>query len=313
MAKTMNDPIQPTKSNLDSPCSGEQGNKRGRLVIVTGLSGSGKSTAARALEDQGYFVVDNLPLVLLPNFMELPQQSAGRSTPVAVVIDIRNQDYLSRFREILQQIKDAGHQVDVLFLDAADDILVRRFSETRRRHPLKQNEGVLESVRQERRLLSEVMGRATITIDSSLFTPHQLRAKVLQIGFGGDQNYPLAVLLQSFGFRHGLPAGSDLVMDVRFLPNPHFVPDLRPQTGLSAAVSDYVMSQPATQEFLSSFLGMLKFLLPHYHQEGKSYLTISIGCTGGHHRSVALVEKLYQELSGSFMTMEVLHRDIAKE
>ncbi len=309
----MGDLIQPTKSGLDTPLSGGRGMKRGRLVIITGLSGSGKSTAARALEDQGFFVVDNLPLVLLPEFMELPQQSAGRSTPVAVVIDIRNQDYLSSYREILQQIKDAGHQVDVLFLDAADDVLVRRYSETRRRHPLKQKEGVLESVRQERRLLAEVMGRATITIDSSLLTPHQLRAKVLQIGFGGDESYPLAVLLQSFGFRHGLPAGSDLVMDVRFLPNPHFVPDLRPHTGLAAAVSDYVLSQPTTQQFLSSFLGLLKFLLPHYHQEGKSYLTISIGCTGGHHRSVALVEKIYQELSAPFMTMEVLHRDIAKE
>jgi UPF0042 nucleotide-binding protein len=287
--------------------------KRGRLVIVTGLSGSGKSTAARALEDQGFFVVDNLPLVLLPDFMELPQQSAGASTPVAVVIDIRNQDYLSRFREILQQIKGVGHQVDVLFLDAADDVLVRRYSETRRRHPLQHKVGVLESVRQERRLLAEVMGRATITIDSSLLTPHQLRAKVLQIGFGGDQSYPLAVLLQSFGFRHGLPAGSDLVMDVRFLPNPHFVPELRPHTGLVADVSDYVMSQPATQEFLASFLGLLNFLLPHYHYEGKSYLTISIGCTGGHHRSVALVEELYRELSAPFMTVEVLHRDITKE
>lgn len=287
--------------------------KRGRLVIITGLSGSGKSTAARALEDQGFFVVDNLPLVLLPQFMELPLQSAGPATPVAVVIDIRNQDYLSRYREMLQQIKDAGHQVDVLFLDAGDDVLVRRYSETRRRHPLNQKEGVLESVRKERRLLAEVMGRATITIDSSHLTPHQLRAKVLQIGFGGEESYPLAVLLQSFGFRHGLPAGSDLVMDVRFLPNPHFVPELRPHTGLAAAVSDYVMSQSATQQFLTSFLDMLQFLLPHYHQEGKSYLTISVGCTGGHHRSVAIVEKLAQKLSGPFMTLEVLHRDIAKE
>jgi len=287
--------------------------KRGRLVIITGLSGSGKSTAASALEDQGFFVVDNLPLVLLPQFMELPERFEGSSTPLAVVIDIRNQEYLSHYREILQEIQDAGHQVDVLFLDAADEVLVRRYSETRRRHPLKQKEGVLESVRKERRLLAEVMGRATITIDSSHLTPHQLRAKVLQIGFGGEKNYPLAVLLQSFGFRHGLPAGSDLVMDVRFLPNPHFVPELRPHTGLAAAVSDYVMTQPATQQFLTSFLDMLRFLLPHYHQEGKSYLTISVGCTGGHHRSVAIVEKLYKELSAPFMTLEVLHRDIAKD
>ncbi len=178
---------------------------------------------------------------------------------------------------------------------------------------MNQKEGVLESVRKERRLLAEVMGRATIAIDSSNLTPHQLRAKVLQIGFGGETSYPLAVLLQSFGFGHGLPAGSDLVMDVRFLPNPHFIPELRPHTGLAAAVSDYVMSQSATRQFLTSFLDMLKFLLPHFNQEGKSYLTISVGCTGGHHRSVAIVEKLSQELSAPFMTLEVLHRDIAKE
>lgn len=287
--------------------------QHGRLVIITGLSGSGKSTAAQALEDQGFFVVDNLPLVLLPEFMELPQQSVGPATPVAVVIDIRNQDYLSRYQEILHQIEAAGHKVDVLFLDAADDVLVRRYSETRRRHPLNQKEGVMESVRQERRLLAGIMGRATITIDSSNLTPHQLRAKVLQIGFGGKQNYPLAILLQSFGYRHGLPPGSDLVMDVRFLPNPHFIPELRPLTGLAAAVSEYVMAQTATQQFFGSFLSLLLFLLPHYHREGKSYLTISIGCTGGRHRSVAIVEKLYQELNAPFATMEVLHRDIAKE
>ncbi len=287
--------------------------KQGRLVVITGLSGSGKSTAAQALEDQGFFVVDNLPLVLLPQFMELPQQFDGRSTPVAVVIDVRNQEYLSDYREILQQLKAAGHQVDVLFLDAADDVLVRRYSETRRRHPLNRKQGVLESVRQERHLLTEVMGQATITIDSSYLTPHQLRSKVLQIGFGGDQNYPLAIVLQSFGFRHGLPPGSDLVMDVRFLPNPHFVPELRPHTGLAAAVSEYVLQQSTTEQFLEKFLDMMTFLLPHYRQEGKSYLTISIGCTGGRHRSVAIVEKLFQELQPPFATMEIFHRDIAKE
>ncbi len=287
--------------------------KQGRLVVITGLSGSGKSTAAQALEDQGFFVVDNLPLVLLPQFMDLTQQFDGRSTPVAVVIDVRNQEYLSSYREILQQLKTVGHRIDVLFLDAADEVLVRRYSETRRRHPLNQKQGVLESVRQERHLLTEVMGQATITIDSSYLTPHQLRSKILQIGFGGEVNYPLAIVLQSFGFRHGLPPGSDLVMDVRFLPNPHFVPELRLHTGLATAVSEYVLQQSETQQFLGKFLDMLSFLLPHYRREGKSYLTISIGCTGGRHRSVAIVEKLFQELQAPFATMEIFHRDIAKE
>jgi UPF0042 nucleotide-binding protein len=283
-----------------------------RLVIITGLSGSGKSTAARALEDEGFFVVDNLPVVLLPEFMKLNQSSGTANGNVAVVVDIRNQDFLSEYRNILQKVRSAGHRVDVYFFDAADEVLIRRYSETRRRHPLMQKEGLSLSITRERRLLAEVMELATVVIDSSGLTPHQLRAKVVQIARGRGGTLPLAVLLQSFGYRYGLPAGSDLVMDVRFLPNPHFIPELRPQTGLSSAVRDYVLSQDATRDFLNRFLELLRFLLPAYHQEGKSYLTISIGCTGGHHRSVAIVECLRQELDEPFMTLEVIHRDIAK-
>jgi UPF0042 nucleotide-binding protein len=283
-----------------------------RLVIITGLSGSGKSTAARSLEDEGFFVVDNLPVVLLPEFMELNQPPGLTNDNLAVVVDVRNQEFLSEYPNILQKVRDAGHKVDVYFFDAADDVLVRRYSETRRRHPLMQKEGLSVSIGRERELLSEVMELATVIIDSSGLTPHQLRAKVVQIARGGETGFPLAVLLQSFGYRYGPPPGSDLVMDVRFLPNPHFIPDLRPLTGLSSAVSDYVLSQPATREFLQRFLELLKFLLPEYRQEGKSYLTISIGCTGGHHRSVAIVEHLRQELQEPYMTLEVMHRDIAK-
>jgi UPF0042 nucleotide-binding protein len=282
-----------------------------RLVIITGLSGSGKSTAARALEDEGFFVVDNLPVVLLPDFMELHQPPDIVSNNVAVVVDIRNQEFLSEYRSILRKIQNAGHKVDIYFFDAADEVLMRRYSETRRRHPLMQKEGLSTSIGRERELLAEVMELATVIIDSSGLTPHQLRAKVVQIARGGT-GFPLAVLLQSFGYRYGLPLGSDLVVDVRFLPNPHFIPDLRPQTGLSEAVRDYVLAQPATREFLQRFVALLKFLLPEYRQEGKSYLTISVGCTGGHHRSVAIVEHLRNELQEPFTTLEVMHRDIAK-
>jgi UPF0042 nucleotide-binding protein len=284
---------------------------RRRLVIITGLSGSGKSTAARALEDEGFFVVDNLPVVLLPGFMELQQPPGIVNNNVAVVVDVRNQEFLSEYRSILQKIQGAGHKVDIYFFDAADEILMRRYSETRRRHPLMQKEGLTASICRERELLAEVKELATVIIDSSGLTPHQLRAKVVQIARGGA-GFPLAVLLQSFGYRYGLPVGSDLVMDVRFLPNPHFIPDLRPQTGLSEMVRDYVLSQPGTREFLVRFLSLLKFLLPEYRQEGKSYLTISVGCTGGHHRSVAIVEHLRKELQEPFTTLEVIHRDIAK-
>jgi UPF0042 nucleotide-binding protein len=176
-----------------------------------------------------------------------------------------------------------------------------------------QKEGLSASISRERELLTQVMELATVIIDSSGLTPHQLKAKVVQIARGGGARFPLAVLLQSFGFRYGLPPGSDLVMDVRFLPNPHFIPDLRPLTGLSQAVREYVLAQPATHDFLQRFLELIRFLLPEYRQEGKSYLSISIGCTGGHHRSVAIVEHLRKELQEPYMTLEVMHRDIAKE
>jgi UPF0042 nucleotide-binding protein len=256
--------------------------------------------------------VDNLPVVLLPEFMDLNQAPGTANSNLAVVVDVRNQEFLSEYRNILQKVRDAGHKVEVYFFDAADEVLMRRYSETRRRHPLMQKEGLSVSISRERQLLAEVIELATVVIDSSGLTPHQLRAKVVQIARGSGGGMPLAVLLQSFGYRYGLPVGSDLVMDVRFLPNPHFIPELRPQTGLSMAVREYVLSQSATLDFLNRFLDLLRFLLPAYRQEGKSYLTISIGCTGGHHRSVAIVERLRRELDEPSMTLEVMHRDIAK-
>lgn len=283
-----------------------------RVVIITGLSGSGKSTAARALEDEGFFVVDNLPLALLPQFLMLAEQGTRFASDVAVVIDVRNRDFLAGLEETFQAVREAGYQLDIFFFDAADEILLRRYSETRRRHPLTQAEGVSEGIRRERRLLGGLRNLATQVIDSTRLTPHQLRAQVVQIARGEEGLLPLVVQIQSFGFRYGIPPDSDLVIDVRFLPNPHFIPELQGQSGLDPAVSEYVVSQPSCREFLQHLQGLLHFLLPHYRSEGKSYLTISIGCTGGRHRSVAIVEELRPFLAGGGIALQVLHRDIDK-
>lgn len=285
---------------------------RKRVIIITGLSGSGKSTAARALEDEGFFVVDNLPLALLPQFLTLAEQGVRFTSDVAVVIDIRNRDFLAGLESTLQAVREAGYRLEIFFFDAADEILLRRYSETRRRHPLTQHEGVSEGIRRERRLMGGLRNLATLIVDSSRLTPHQLRAKVVQIARGEEGLLPLVVQLQSFGFRYGIPPDSDLVIDVRFLPNPHFIPELQSQTGLDPAVAEYVISRLPCREFLQHLQELLHFLLPHYHKEGKSYLTISIGCTGGRHRSVTIVEALRPALAGAGVTLKTIHRDIDK-
>jgi RNase adapter protein RapZ len=285
---------------------------RKRVIIISGLSGSGKSSAARALEDEGFFVVDNLPPALLPQFLLLAEEGGGFTPDVAVVIDVRNRDFMNGLEATLQKVKDAGFSPEIHFFEAADEVLIRRYSETRRRHPLAKKEGVSEGIRLERQLLIGLKDLATVIIDSSWMTPHQLREKVVRIVRGDEGFSPLVVQLQSFGFRYGIPPGSDLVMDVRFLPNPHFNDELRPLTGLDRPVSDFVLSQSVCRDFLIHFHNMLGFLLPHYQQEGKSYLTISVGCTGGRHRSAAIVESMRPFFAGEGIALRVIHRDIEK-
>ncbi|PLX86023.1 MAG: RNase adapter RapZ [Desulfuromonas sp.] len=285
---------------------------RKRVIIITGLSGSGKTSAARALEDEGFFVVDNLPLALLPQFLDLAEQGVRFTDDLAVVIDVRNRDFLAEYQATLETVREGGYALEVYFFDAADEVLIRRYSETRRRHPLALSEGLAQSIGEERNLLAGLRDLATVLIDSSWFTPNQLRAKVVQTARGRDGILPLEVKVQSFGYRYGISPGTDLVMDVRFLPNPHFVPDLRPLTGLDSAVSDYVLSQPTCRDFLERFRGLLGFLLPQYQKEGKSYLNIAIGCTGGRHRSVTVVEELRSWFADQGVTPQVLHRDISK-
>jgi UPF0042 nucleotide-binding protein len=279
-----------------------------QLVIITGLSGSGKSTGARALEDAGFFVIDNLPLIMLPDFLALTDHGYKK---VATVADARSSDFLGDCHDVLAQIKAAGHDVDVLFFEASNQDLVKRFSETRRRHPLVQKEGILAAIESEREVTSELRRMATVILDSSGLSVHQLRQRVLATVLGSeDHEGRLQIHIQSFGFRNGLPLGADLVFDVRFLDNPHFVEELRPKTGLDADVSNYVLSQPDYQAFLDRLKAMLFFLLPRYSREGKTSLTIGIGCTGGRHRSVAIAEDLGPYLLGSGSVVQVNHRDI---
>jgi len=283
-----------------------------RLIVVTGLSGSGKSTAARALEDDGFFVVDNLPVVLLPGLLDVLRQDAAVGARVAVVFDTRNRDFLAASGEVLDDMVARGCQLEVLFFDASDDVIQRRFSETRRRHPVSTDGGVAEGIRLERLALADLHHRATAVLDTSRLTPHQLRTRVLELVRSDTTAGQFLLCLQSFGFRYGVPPDSDLVMDVRFLPNPHYVKELQPLTGLSSPVSSYVIQHPVGRDFLQRFQALLAFLLPNYRQEGKSYLTISIGCTGGRHRSVAVVEALAQALAVTEARVRIVHRDVDK-
>ncbi|MBD1401634.1 RNase adapter RapZ [Pelovirga terrestris] len=282
-----------------------------RLIVITGLSGSGKSTAARALEDQGFFVVDNLPLVMLPDFMERARLELCQQTDIAVVIDVRNRTFLVDHAGTFERLRTAGHQVEILFFEANDDELLRRYSETRRTHPLAQAGTVQQGVENERRQLKLLRDAASRVIDSSNLNVRQLRDLVLEF-VGTDQSARLIINIESFGYRYGLPLAADLVFDVRFLPNPHYIPELQPLTGLDQRVRDYVLSQPEARNFRYHLDRMLMFLLPHYRKEGKSYLTIGIGCTGGRHRSVSIVEDLYRHFPVADVMVQHSHRDVAK-
>jgi UPF0042 nucleotide-binding protein len=283
-----------------------------RIVIITGLSGSGKSTAVRALEDEGFFCLDNLPVSLIATFIELVEHSRQPINDVALVMDIRSRDFIKGYDEVFRDMTKAGHSVEILFFDASDEVLIRRFSETRRRHPALEGASVPESIRFERDQLAGLRRIATTLIDTSELNVHQLKELVLTTVKGGDPPLEMQVNLQSFGFRYGLPLESDLVMDVRFLPNPYFVPALRPLSGLDTGVRDYVLGHKETAVFIERFRAMLEFLLPGYRREGKSYLSVSIGCTGGRHRSVAIAQELYEYFSRKQINIKITHRDIDK-
>ena len=283
-----------------------------RILIITGLSGSGKSTAVRALEDEGFFCLDNLPVSLFSTFIELVGKSEDKVRDVALVMDIRGRDFLKGYEKVFQEIREAGHIVEILFFDATDEVLIRRFSETRRRHPALDNGLVPEGIRFEREQLGGLRRLATTVIDTSELNVHQLKELVI-IHVKGDQGArEMTVHLQSFAYRLGIPLESDLVLDVRFLPNPHFVPGLKQFSGLDPAVRDFVLSKPETMRFLDKLRDLLEFLVTGYRREGKNYLTVSIGCTGGRHRSVVITEELRNFFEAMDTRLKVTHRDIEK-
>ena len=285
-----------------------------RFVVVTGLSGAGKSQAIRALEDLGYLCVDNLPTALLPAFADLTVRSAGGAGGVgasAAVLDVRDPHFLAAFPAALGRLRErADLRTVVLFIEASDEALVRRYSETRRPHPLAPDRSVLEGILEERTRLEAIKGGADRVINTSDLTVHELRAVFTEL-FRSGAAARLVVTLISFGYKHGVPLESDLLFDVRFLPNPHFVPHLRPRSGIDPEVQRFVGDLDAAQDFLNRVTDLLRFLLPRYAGEGRSYLTIGIGCTGGRHRSVAIVERLRRRMAdlGSIHLL-VKHRDI---
>lgn len=282
-----------------------------RFVIVTGLSGSGKSQAIRALEDLGFFCVDNLPVALIPTFADLVLRSGPEISRAAVVVDVREGRFLESFPRIFQEL-DAmpGLTPRLIFLEASDAVLVRRFSETRRPHPLAPNRSVTEGIAEERARLQPIKRMAHEIVDTTKLNVHDLRQVFMGLIRGDRRVAPLVVTILSFGFKHGVPVDADLLFDVRFLPNPHFVPHLREHTGREKPVADYVFQSPAAQEFLDHTLPLLRFLLPHYAAEGKTYLTVGIGCTGGRHRSVAIAEAIRKGLGRiPHARVRVRHRD----
>lgn len=290
------------------------GNEESLLVIITGMSGAGKTIAVQSLEDLGFFCVDNLPPVLIPKFAELIDSSKGKIGKVALVIDLRGREFFTALSESLSYIKE--HYTigsEILFLDATDSVLVQRYKESRRRHPLAPDGLPLDGIQLERRLLEDLKGWATQVIDTSSLKPSQLKERIISRFTNLDQQ-SISINVTSFGFKYGIPIDADLIYDVRFLPNPHYIEHLRPHTGMEPDVYDYVMKWAETQEFLAKLVDMLQFLMPLYRKEGKSQVVIGIGCTGGKHRSVAIAEYLGKVLGSSETEkVRVSHRDYERD
>lgn len=277
------------------------------LVIITGMSGAGKTVAIQSFEDMGYFCIDNMPPTLIPKFWELIKES-GKVTKMALGVDLRSRSFFEEIQSMLIEIENTNFiDTSVLFLDASDEELVARYKETRRTHPMAMDGLVTEGIRKERAILNDIKAQALVIIDTTTLTPRQLREKINQT-FKTKDDQGFRIEFVSFGFKYGLPIDSDIVMDVRFLPNPHYIADLRPLTGKDKPVYDYVMSFDETELFYLKFLDLLKTVMPGYIKEGKSSLTVAIGCTGGQHRSVALTERLSQALSETYK-VNVTHRD----
>jgi RNase adapter protein RapZ len=283
-----------------------------RVLIVTGLSGSGKSTAIHVLEDLGFHCIDNLPVTLLPRFLELCANSEEHINRVALGIDLRERVSLREYPAVLTELRERGQRVEILYLEAADEVLVRRFSETRRPHPAAGGRDILQGIRTERERLAGLRELADQVIDTSAYTVHELREHLQRPLANTSPDASLLVSVESFGYKYGVPTDADVMFDVRFLPNPFFVEELRAKTGLEAEVAAFVLQRPEAERFLSQVSTLLESTLPLYVREGKSYLTLAVGCTGGRHRSVAVAEDLRGRLSIWGYRVEVRHRDLQR-
>jgi UPF0042 nucleotide-binding protein len=281
------------------------------LAIVSGMSGAGRSTAARALEDIGWFVVDNLPPALLPTMLDLIGRRPDVSR-IAVVVDVRVRTFFTDLRSALDEIGGRGLRPRILYLEAGDEALVRRFESARRPHPLQGRGRVLDGIAKERELLRDLRGDADLVIDTSVLNVHELARKVVN-AFAAEKAARLRATVMSFGYKYGIPVDADLVVDVRFLPNPHWVPALRPHTGLDQDVNDYVLAQPRAVEFLDRYAGLLHIVAEGYLREGKRYVTVAVGCTGGKHRSVTMAAHLARRLDKDGVETVVFHRDMGRE
>ena len=283
-----------------------------RVVIITGLSGSGKSTALRALEDIGFFCVDNLPVVLLPRFLKIQSEDAKGITKVAMVMDLREKSFLEKYTRIFPKLKSMGYKIEILFLDASDDALLHRFSETRRVHPISVKGSVMEGIRLEREKLAPLKQMADRVIDTTSYNVHQLKDVVQRQFISSDISRRMIIHVTSFGYRFGIPADADIVLDVRFLPNPYFVEELKHYDGHHPGVRDYVLESEESRVFMQKLLHLMEFLIPLYEKEGKARLSIALGCTGGRHRSVVLANHLGSYFSDKNYIVTINHRDINK-
>lgn len=284
-----------------------------RFVIVTGLSGAGKTQATRCLEDLGFFCVDNLPPALVPKFADLCYQTQGRIDRIALVIDIRGGKFFYDLFDSLNQLKKMNYKYEILFLDASDDVLIKRFKETRRSHPLAVDGRILDGINKERIRLAEVKSKADNIIDTSTLTPRQLKEEIVHIFVEGKKFEGIIISVVSFGFKYGIPLDSDLVFDVRFLPNPYYVESLKKHSGQDEPVKEYVLKWPEARQFLDKVNDMVEFLIPYYIKEGKTHLVIAVGCTGGRHRSVVIANQIYESLKKNSHRVIIDHRDIHED
>ncbi|MDT0444917.1 RNase adapter RapZ [Streptomyces johnsoniae] len=295
-----------------APAGGDEALTTPELVIISGMSGAGRSTAAKCLEDLGWFVVDNLPPALIPTMVDLGARSQGNVARIAVVVDVRGRSFFDSLRESLTDLDAKGVTRRIVFLEASDNALVQRFESVRRPHPLQGDGRIVDGIAAERDLLRELRGDADLVIDTSNLNVHELRAK-MDAQFAGGDEPELRATVMSFGYKYGLPVDADHVVDCRFLPNPHWVPELRPYTGTSEEVAGYVFNQPGAKEFLDRYAELLQLIAGGYRREGKRYVTIAVGCTGGKHRSVAMSERLARRLAAEGVETVVVHRDMGRE